>query len=113
MYASGVEPDPRFTLANERTYLAGIRTALALLAGAAALEGLDLALPDVVTRPAAAALAGGGLLTSITAWVSWWRTEVALRRGSPLPGNPTGFVVMLTTSSVGLALLATFVLPFE
>lgn len=30
----GEEPDPRFTLANERTFLAWTRTALALLASA-------------------------------------------------------------------------------
>ena len=33
LLAGGVEPDPRFTLANERTFLAWVRTALALLAG--------------------------------------------------------------------------------
>jgi putative membrane protein len=34
----GTEPDPRFTLANERTFLAWIRTSLALLAGGIAVE---------------------------------------------------------------------------
>lgn len=34
----GTEPDPRFTLANERTFLAWIRTSLALLAGGIAIE---------------------------------------------------------------------------
>lgn len=34
----GEEPDPRFTLANERTFLAWIRTSLAFLAGGVALE---------------------------------------------------------------------------
>ncbi|NLT31088.1 MAG: DUF202 domain-containing protein, partial [Propionibacterium sp.] len=29
VYSTGTEPDPRFTLANERTYLAWIRTSLA------------------------------------------------------------------------------------
>ena len=41
VYRDGQEPDPRFSLANERTFLAWIRTALAL---AAAAIGLDLAL---------------------------------------------------------------------
>ncbi|MDQ7905703.1 DUF202 domain-containing protein [Phytohabitans sp. ZYX-F-186] len=35
VYRSGSEPDPRFTLANERTFLAWIRTALGLVAAAA------------------------------------------------------------------------------
>jgi putative membrane protein len=34
----GTEPDYRFTLANERTFLAWIRTALALLAGGVLLH---------------------------------------------------------------------------
>ena len=34
VYAHGHDPDPRFSLANERTFLAWIRTALALVAGA-------------------------------------------------------------------------------
>ena len=33
VFPAGREPDPRFTLANERTFLAWIRTALGLLAG--------------------------------------------------------------------------------
>jgi hypothetical protein len=41
VFADGAEPDPRFTLANERTFLAWIRTALALIA-AASPSALDL-----------------------------------------------------------------------
>ena len=46
VYAAGDEPDPRFTLANERTYLAWIRTSLALLAGGIALEVLGLGIQE-------------------------------------------------------------------
>jgi putative membrane protein len=42
VYRSGSEPDPRFSLANERTFLAWIRTALALLAGGVGLEALQI-----------------------------------------------------------------------
>ena len=44
VYEAGTEPDPRFTMANERTFLAWIRTALALIAGGVALEALGLPL---------------------------------------------------------------------
>ena len=39
----GSEPDPRFTLANERTFLAWVRTSLAFLAGGTALEAFAAA----------------------------------------------------------------------
>lgn len=39
LLAEGDDPDPRFSMANERTFLAWIRTALALIAG-----GIGLAL---------------------------------------------------------------------
>ena len=40
VYGEGEEPDPRFSLANERTFLAWLRTALAMYAAAFALEAL-------------------------------------------------------------------------
>ena len=39
VYAVGEEPDPRFSMANERTTLAWLRTAMALVGGAIALRG--------------------------------------------------------------------------
>jgi putative membrane protein len=87
VYASGTEPDPRYTLANERTFLAWIRTSLALLASSAALEALDLPLPDVLQRVAAGWLALIGLLCAVQSWRTWARTEAALRSGQPLPGS--------------------------
>ena len=54
--SDGVEPDYRFTLANERTFLAWIRTALGLLAGGVAVRQLvqpfdDHRRPDVAGAP--------------------------------------------------------------
>ena len=40
MFRQGTEPDVRFSLANERTFLAWTRTALALIAGALAFRWL-------------------------------------------------------------------------
>lgn len=42
VYDHGSEPDPRFTLANERTFLARARTVLGLLAGAVALHSFQV-----------------------------------------------------------------------
>ncbi|MDA2892075.1 DUF202 domain-containing protein [Mycolicibacterium sp. BiH015] len=80
------EPDYRFTLANERTFLAWIRTALALIAGGIAvvqflpafgIAGVRHALSIVLT-------AGGGVL-AVLAVSRWQRVQTAMRRGEDLP----------------------------
>jgi inner membrane protein YidH len=87
VYGVGTEPDPRYTLANERTFLAWIRTSLAVLAGAAAVDALDLPLSEVVQRLTAGWLAVIGLLCAVQSWRTWTQTEAALRTGRPLPGS--------------------------
>lgn len=55
IYREGTEPDPRFTLANERTFLAWIRTALALVAPLPSAGPLGLILALLMSASAAAA----------------------------------------------------------
>jgi Domain of unknown function (DUF202) len=62
VYDVGTEPDPRFTLANERTFLAWIRTALALIAGGIALEAFALPLQPTLRLAASIILLLLGLL---------------------------------------------------
>jgi putative membrane protein len=86
MRAEGREPDPRFTLANERTFLAWVRTALALVAGGIGLEAFvpPLAVPGL--RQALAlvlVLLGAGV--SATAFRRWQQAQRAMRVGEPLP----------------------------
>jgi putative membrane protein len=84
--STGSEPDPRFTFANERTFLAWIRTALALIAAGVALEAfVDRLGPPALRRGLALALIGLGMLTSAGAFGRWLRAERALRTGDPLP----------------------------
>lgn len=87
LYQDGEEPDPRFTLANERTFLAWIRTALALMAGGVGVEALNAvaAEPSDLRVVLAVALLLAGVLCSATAFTRWVATERALRRGRPLP----------------------------
>lgn len=82
----GVEPDYRYTLANERTYLAWTRTALALIAGGIALRAFSEEFGERWTPLIAAGLATalGGVLT-IIAHRHWRRTQIAMRLGQPLP----------------------------
>ncbi|MEB3368227.1 YidH family protein [Saccharopolyspora mangrovi] len=87
LYAEGDEPDPRFTLANERTFLAWIRTALALMAGGVGVEALNAVAvePNAIRTVLAVSLLLAGVVCSATAFTRWVATERALRRGRPLP----------------------------
>lgn len=82
----GEEPDPRFTLANERTFLAWMRTALAFLAGGIALAALPLSdMPPEARRAAAVVLLCAGMLVAVGAAVRWLRVERAMRHARALP----------------------------
>jgi putative membrane protein len=79
------EPDYRFSLANERTFLAWIRTALGLIAGgivaAKALEFQHEVWRWIVAVPPLIA----GMATAAHATVRWRLYEQAMRAGRPLP----------------------------
>jgi putative membrane protein len=96
------EPDARFTYANERTFLAWNRTALALIATGVAATQL---LPEFH-------LAGGrrilglplialGALVAATSFYHWRANERAMRRGEPLPRSPMPLVL-----SAGIGIVA-------
>ena len=87
VFRVGTEPDARFTLANERTFLAWTRTALALIAGGVALEALGLDLQAGFRLAASLVLVVAGLALPIWAWVEWMRTERALRPDAPHEGQ--------------------------
>lgn len=105
VYQHGDEPDPRFSLANERTFLAWIRTTLALLAGAAAVHALDLDVSDTVARGISVLLAVSGLACAVHAWFGWSRTERALRESRPLPSNSMGIVVVVAVAAASVVLI--------
>lgn len=106
VYGVGEDPDPRFSLANERTFLAWIRTTLALLAGAAAVDALDLPMPDLAQHAIAIALALAGLLSAVQAWRGWSETERAMRTGAPMPRNRAMVLLVALLVIVALALIA-------
>jgi putative membrane protein len=87
VYRSGASPDPRFSLANERTFLAWVRTSLALLAGGVALDAVKLDGPRGLQSALAISLVTLGLVGAAVAWVRWAVTERAMRLGQPLPGT--------------------------
>lgn len=100
------EPDYRFSLANERTFLAWQRTALGLLAAAVALVQL---VPEL-TVPGARRVLGVGLaalatLTSGMGLLRWQQADHAMRHGLPLPRHPTPAYLAIGLSVVGIVAL--------
>lgn len=86
VFPDGDEPDARFTLANERTFLAWTRTALAFLAGGIALGAFDVTgIPSGTQTFAAATVIVIGMAIAAGAAIRWVRVERALRHGRPLP----------------------------
>jgi putative membrane protein len=97
-------PDPRFTLANERTFLAWNRTALALIGGGLAVEQflhtgrttrLALAIPLIVLGAALAA----------TSYSRWRRNEAAMWRGDALPPSRMPLIVAASFAMLSLGAL--------
>jgi putative membrane protein len=80
--------DYRFSLANERTYLAWVRTAIALVvAGLVAVKAIDFQ-HEVVRWVVGAPLLGAGALLSAGAPRRWHATERRMAEGAGLPTPP-------------------------
>ena len=109
--SSESEPDVRFTYANERTFLAWNRTALALIAtGVAATQLLPrfqvawgrrvLGLPLIVL----------GAILAVASFLNWRTNQQAMRRGEPLPRSVMPLV--LCTGIVVVGIMAVVVAAF-
>lgn len=105
VYRTGHEPDPRFSLANERTFLAWMRTSLALLAAGVALEALDLPIAEGIRLVSALLFIALGLLVPVQAWLGWAATERAMRESRPLPSARLGLPVVVGVTVAGLLVL--------
>jgi len=101
-----IEPDYRFTLANERTFLAWQRTALGLLAAAVAVVQLVPELSIAGARHVLGIILG--LLAILTAGMGilrWQQVDRAMRRDLPLPRHPTPIYLGIGLALVGLLTL--------
>ncbi|MFE7973321.1 YidH family protein [Streptomyces shenzhenensis] len=101
----GDTPDYRFSLANERTFLAWLRTALALIGGGFAV---DQFLPELRWGwrvGLALALLGAGVLCSLRAVNHWVRCERAMRRGEDLPASRFPALLSLVVGVVAVAMV--------
>ncbi|GLZ48632.1 hypothetical protein Acsp06_48170 [Actinomycetospora sp. NBRC 106375] len=98
------EPDYRFTLANERTFLAWLRTSLSLLAAGVAVVQLlpEFAVPGM-RGVLGAFLVALAVVTAAGGVLRWRGVEFAIRRGRPLPRQRLPWVL-----AAGLVVLALF-----
>jgi putative membrane protein len=100
----GDEPDVRFTYANERTFLAWSRTALALVVTGVAATQL---LPEFTDLPGGRRIIGlplialGAVLALVAYW-QWYRNERAMRLGEPLPPSRLSFVLAIGIAVVSI-----------
>jgi putative membrane protein len=108
-------PDYRYTLANERTLLAWLRTGLALVAGGVAVATYA---PDLGVPWGSGAVALGlvaiGLVTALAGYRRWRGNEDAIRDDRALPGGmlpaalaaAVAFVVVVVAILVGIEVLS-------
>ena len=100
----GTEPDPRFTFANERTFLAWSRTALALVVAGLGVVQLLPPFPGVPwgRHALGVPLIVFGAVVAVVAYGEWVKNQRALRRGQPLPRSvmPRLLTVVITVLAV-------------
>jgi putative membrane protein len=98
-----IEPDPRFSYANERTFLAWIRTALGLITAGLAITQLlpKFDFPGGL-RLIGLPLIALGVVIAVTSLTNWQRNERAMRRQQPLPRSLLPRVVAVVVSVVAV-----------
>ena len=105
------EPDVRFTYANERTFLAWNRTALALIAtGVAATQLLPEFHIHGGRQILGIPLIALGALVALTSYRQWRANERAMRRRQPLPTSPMSAVLSI---GIGIISVIAIVLVFR
>jgi putative membrane protein len=100
----GTEPDPRFTFANERTFLAWSRTSLALVVAGLGVVQLLPPFPGVPwgRHVLGVPLIVFGAVVAVVAYGEWVKSQRALRLGQPLPRSvmPWLLAVVITVIAV-------------
>ena len=108
----GREPDPRFTLANERTFLTWLSTSLALSAGGVAMAAVsaEVFIPWVRTLLAVVLVALSALVAAMS-YPRWRQVQRALRSDTPLPRPTLAPVLGYGVAGVAVLALVLIVLP--
>ena len=104
MGSEGRQPDTQAELANERTYLAWLRTGLALVAAGVAAERILPAEGIIWARQViGVTLILAGVITAGLARHRWQSVDHALRAGRPIPHPILGYMVATVIVVDGLA----------
>ena len=102
----GEAPDYRFSLANERTFLAWIRTALGFLAAGVGLDQLAPGFATPFVREVLALLLclfSGGL--ALYGYLRWLRNEKAMRLKEDLPYTRALLLISVILLTVALVVM--------
>jgi putative membrane protein len=109
----GSEPDARYTFANERTFLAWIRTALALVAAGLAIVQLLPPFPGIRwgRHALGVPLIVLGAVVAVWSYLEWQANQQALRRGEPprrsrLPQLLAAIIALVALAAAALALIS-------
>lgn len=105
MYDHGTEPDPLYSLANERTYLAWLRFAVTLLAAAVAIDRLFIEHPLAGSQALALTLVVIGFAACGIGVRRWYATERALRLNRPMPGFSAPLLAALALVLIGAGVI--------
>lgn len=98
-----IEPDPRFSYANERTFLAWIRTALGLVtAGLVVTQLFPKFDVPFGRRLIGLPLIALGVLIAVSSYSTWRANERAMRRGEALPRSVLPRLVAVVVSIVAV-----------
>jgi putative membrane protein len=101
----GIEPDPRYTFANERTFLAWSRTALALVVAGLGVVQLLPPFPRVPwgRHVLGVPLIVFGAVVAVTAYREWTMSQQAMRHDQPLPRSIMPIVMTVIIAAMAVA----------
>lgn len=85
VYSIGAEPDPRYSLANERTFLAWLQTSIGLIAAGVALEALAAPVQPGLRLAASIILIVAGIIVPAQAWWGWVGPSEPCDSDTPFP----------------------------